>query len=188
MTTIDFIAFGTVVAAALCGMAVGFGKGLNIFAKGVLGRVVSVIVCYFLFSLVLNIPFVQSLLTKFTDYLAAQDNFLCNLLLKIRIDLIVYAIGLFVLVEIAKAIVFKIVGGVFEIKSTPVIVVNKSLGVIFFLILIAILWLVVTQILAWTTGVDGSVYQFMQGSAFKLDVLFANNPLNVFFEKILGTV
>ncbi|MBQ3493184.1 MAG: hypothetical protein IJA88_03670 [Clostridia bacterium] len=184
MLTIDII---VLVVGALCivgGILGGFGKVLNFFTKGIFGKIISIFVCYFLFGVVLDWPFVKEALTNLNQSLASSENFICDLLIKIRLDLIVFAVALFFAVQLLRKLAVKLIDKAFSANNPVMKVINKVLGVALAFFCVAVILLTVFQILAWTTGINGSVYQAMQGSFFKLDKLFVSNPLNAIFESI----
>ena len=74
MITADVIVLISLLACLVLGSFMGFGKGLRLFTGGVFGRIISVVICYFIFGIVLSWGFVQDLLLKFTTMLAEQDS------------------------------------------------------------------------------------------------------------------
>lgn len=184
MITADVIVLVALLICIVLGSFMGFGKGLRLFTGGVFGRIISVVICYFLFGIVLSWGFVQDLLLKFTTMLSEKDTWICDLLLKIRIDMIVFAAVLFIVVQILRHLVVHIIAGVFEIDNKGVRVINKILGVILFVAFAAVFTLIIFQIIAWIGGTDGGFYDSLQGSAFGLDKIFTDNPLNSVFESI----
>lgn len=184
MITADVIVLVAFLLCLVFGSVLGFGKGLRLFTGGVFGRIISVVICYFLFGVVLSWGFVQDLLLKFTDMLAAQDSWICNLLLKIRVDLIVFALVLFIVVQILRRLVVYIISNVMESNNKVISVLNRLLGVVFLIAFAIVFMLIVFQIIAWVGGTDGAFSQNLTGSAFGLDNIFADNPLNSVFESI----
>ena len=184
MITADVIVLVALLICIVLGAFMGFGKGLRLFTGGIFGRIISVVICYFLFGIVLSWGFVQDLLLKFTTMLAEQDSWICNLLLKIRIDMIVFAVVLFIVVQILRSIVVHIIAGVMEVDNKFISVINKIMGVVLLLAFTVIFALIVFQIIAWVSGTDGAFYESLQGSAFGLDKIFTDNPLNSIFESI----
>ena len=83
MITADGIVLIVFSACLVLGSILGFGKELRLFTGGVFGRIISVVICYFLFGVVLSWSFVQALLLKFTTTLAEDGSWICNFLLKI---------------------------------------------------------------------------------------------------------
>jgi len=184
MITADVIVLVALLICIVLGAFMGFGKGLRLFTGGVFGRIISVVICYFLFGIVLSWSFVQDLLLKFTTMLAEKDTWICNLLLQIRIDMIVFGAVLFLAVQILRHLVVHIIAGVFEIDNKAIRIINKILGVVLFLAFAVIFTLIIFQIIAWISGTDGGFYESLQGSVFGLDKIFTDNPLNSVFESI----
>lgn len=175
MVAADFIFIAGLLLFIILGFALGFGKQLSILTKGIFGIIISVVICYFVFGLVYNIPFVQSLLAKFKESLLATEKPIVKFLLTIRIDIIVYAIALFIVVSIVRIIIVLIIKNVMEIETTVMKIINKTLGVILGIAVFFGLGLIVMQIM-YLSG-DGAVPEKMVGSFFRLDVIYANNPL-----------
>ena len=175
MVLADYIFIAGLLLFIILGLALGFGKQLSILTKGIFGIIISVVICYFVFWLVYNIPFVQSLLAQFKESLAATDKPIVKFLLTIRIDIIVYAVALFIVVTIVRIIVVLIIKNVMEIDTPVMKVINKVLGLILGIAVFIVLGLIVMQIM-YLSG-DGTVPEKMTGSFFRLDVIYVNNPL-----------
>ena len=188
MITADVITLVALLICIVLGSFMGFGKGLRLFTGGVFGRIISVVICYFLFGVVLSWGFVQDLLLQFTTMLSEQDTWICNFLLQIRIDMIVFALVLFIVVQILRHLVVHIIAGVMEVDNKVMRVFNKMLGVVLFLVFAVVFMLIIFQIIAWVSGTDGGFYESLQGSAFGLDKIFTDNPLNSVFESIRASV
>lgn len=178
MTTVDFVFIACIAFFAFLGLGLGFGKQLSFLTKGIFGFLISIFVCYLLFGFVYNIPFVQTLMEKFRESLAASDKTVVKILLKIRIDIVVYAVALFAVVTVVRIIVVAIIKNVLEADTVVMKIINKTAGLLLSLVIFAALWLIVFQILFLTKGgADGTFAQKMQGSFFKLDYLYTHNPL-----------
>ncbi len=183
MSNLDLITLGVIMLTALIGAISGFGNGLKFFARGWLGRIISIIICYFLFGLVLKIPFVQDLLQKFVATLDGEKWYL-KILKYVRIDMIVFAVVLFFAVQLVKKLVVSLINGLFSINTPFIRVLNKLLGVFIYLFLLLLLVLIVFQIAYLIDGADGAIYQKTHGSLFGLDKLYLDNPLNKVIESI----
>ena len=183
MSNLDLITLGVIMLTALIGAISGFGNGLKFFARGWLGRIISIMVCYFLFGLVLKIPFVQDLLQKFVATLDGEKWYL-KILKYVRIDMIVFAVVLFFAVQLVKKLVVSLINGLFSINTPFIRVLNKLLGVFIYLFLLLLLVLIVFQIAYLIDGADGAIYQKTHGSLFGLDKLYLDNPLNKVIESI----
>ena len=184
MVIADGIAIGVLLFALLFGLILGFGKQLYFISGGIVGFLISSVISYFLYGAVLNIPFVSELLSKIIAKLAEQNNAFCSFLIKMRVDLVIYCIALFMIIQVIRMIVFMIIKDMFESDNVVIRVINKVFGVILSICLIAVLVLISFQIIYWVKGTDAGLYAQLQGSFFKLDKLYLNNPLLKFVEQI----
>ena len=185
MITADVIAIILMLAFFFGGIILGFGKTLKLLTSGLVGKIISVVVCYFLFGVVLYIPFVQSLLDKMIFALKENGNFICKVLLFIRLDLIVFAVSLFIFVQLLRRWAVGLIKSFFEIDTKPMRIINMVLGAALGLIALVIFTLVIFQVIAWIGGTEGEFYQSLSGSVFKLDEIFKNNPVNSIFKTII---
>lgn len=174
MISVDYVFIGLILLCIAVGAVIGFGKGLQLFACGIVGIIISIISCYFLFGLVLSFEFVQGWITKLTDYLSAVGSPICKFLLAIKIELIVVAIVLFILVQVSRKLLVVLVASIFEANNIVFKVINKALGAILCVVVFICLSLIVMQIM-FMAGADGNA--LFEGSFFKLDWIFFNNPL-----------
>lgn len=182
-TTSDWIALGIFAVFAVLGLIIGFGKGLKFFTGGVFGAIISLIVCYFAYGIVVNWTFVQDLLNKLIEAIAAAQNGFCDFLLKIHIEVIVLCVSMFIIVQLIRIIIVAIIKNIVEIDNVVVKVINKILGMFLMLSIAAMLGLISLQIIYWVGGQTAEqVREAFNGSVFKLDWLFENNPLNMIFE------
>lgn len=184
MILADWIVIGLAALFAIFGMLFGFGKGLKIFTGGIFGIIISVIVCYALGGLIYHISFVQKILESFRNVLINNGNGFCKFLLKIQIDIIVYYVALFIVVTILRIIIVRIIKSIVEIDKMFVIVLNKSLGVIFFLGVLSFMLLFVFWIIALIKGPNIADFPSLAGSKLKLDWLYENNPFTTIVKVI----
>ncbi len=181
MLTADYIVLCLLVLFILIGAVVGFGKGLKFFTSGIFGIIISVVVCYFIFGLVLDWSVVANLLIKFTDWLRGQGS-VGAFFADIHIDRVVLAVVLFLIIQIVRMILVKILKSVFETDNIVFKVFNKIVGAVFFAAVFMILLLIVFQIFAWIGGETAANFlSNFEGSSLLLDKLFINNPLNSIF-------
>lgn len=178
MINADWIAIAVVAVFCLIGLFVGFGRGLKFFTSGIFGVIISVFVCYGIGGLILELDFVQELLNKFNTLLIEKENVFCEFLLKIHIDVIVYYIALFVVVQIVRVIIVAILKNIAEINNIVFKTINRIFGLILFLAVLALITLFVFQVISWIGGSTAENFAAkLEGSVFKLDKLFENNPL-----------
>ena len=178
MIVMDYIFIGVGILFAIIGLLLGFGKQLKILTSGIFGIIISIVVCYFIFGFVLNLGFVQTLLESFREKVAASDNGFMRFLLTIRIDVIALAIVLFLIVQIVRIIIVAIIKGVMEANNPVLKVINRTLGLLLGVAVFLALMLIVMQIIYLSQGTDGEIYAKLEGSFFRLDRIYLNNPLN----------
>lgn len=184
MITADLIVLITIAFCLVGGAALGFGRWLKILTGGVVGRIISVVICYFLFGIVLNWYFVQEFMLKITTALQADGSWICKFLLAIRIDMIAFAAVLFIIVQILRKFVVYLIANFMMIDNKVISVINRILGIILISLFLAMVMLIVFQVVAWVLGTDCDFYHNLQGSVFGLDRLFIDNPLNSIIESI----
>jgi hypothetical protein len=170
------------LASALLGVILGFGRVLKALTNHLPGKIAAVVFTYFIYGTVLNLGFVNSLLTSFVTMIASLDNFISKVLLIIRIDMIVFAVALFLLVRIAQKLAVSLVAKIMQAKNPVSVLVNRVGGAALSAACMFIVFLIILQFSAWTSGYDGAMYEALQGSRFGLDKLFLNNPLNAITE------
>lgn len=183
----DLVAVGVVVVFALLGVLVGFGKGLRFFTKGIFGVIISIFVCYCIGGFIMQLSFVQELLTKFAALWADKEGFFFDIIRKIRVEVIVYYIALFIVVQIIRIIIVAILKHVAEAKVLVMKVINKILGAILFIVMGVLLSLIVFQIIYWIGGDTAENFDnLLGGSLFGLDKLFEHNPLIYIVDYLKG--
>lgn len=174
----DVIAIGIILLVAVIGCFAGFGNVLKFLSDGILGIILTVVVCYFLFGTVLALPFVQSLLEKLvTAVQGVNSPFLSFLFVTIRLDLVIYAVVLYLVVALLRKLVVFLIGSVSSIETKPMIILNRIGGTILALLWLFMIVLIIFQVIAWVVGTEGAVYDFFNQSFF-LGKLYQNNPLN----------
>lgn len=175
---IDVIAIALLIIAGIVGCIAGFGNVLKFLSEGVIGIILTVVVCYFLFGSVLALPFVQSLLAELIKAIESVGSpILTFLFITIRLDLVVYAGVLYLIVALIRKLIVFLIGTVTSIESKPMIVLNRIGGTILAALWLCMITLIVFQVIAWIVGTNGAVYEFLNQSFF-LGKVFQNNPLN----------
>ena len=185
MVLVDWLILGLLIVFCIFGMLFGFGKGLKFFTGGIIGILISIFVCYALGGLIYKLGFVQDLLNKFIEVLANKKNGFCNFLLKIRIDIIVYYVALFLIVSIARIIIVRIIKNVVEIENVVLIIINKFFGIflfvgVYFMLVLLVFW-VVSLI---GGGTAASFTNTLSQSKIGLKWLYDNNPFMIIIKVI----
>ena len=186
MVVADWIALAVIIVAAVLGLLLGFGKLLKFFTSGVFGFIISFVVVYFFLGVVSSWGFVQAIMAKQHAAMVGANNGFLNFLMKIGIEKILLAIEMFVVVQVIRLIIVLIIKGVVEIKSRPMRVINKLLGMLFMLGVVIIPTLIVFQIVAWAGGTPAVEFSNWLKGGFRLDWVFQHNPLRQLFEYKLG--
>jgi uncharacterized membrane protein required for colicin V production len=183
MLIADYVAVGLILVCAIVGWLLGFGKQLKILTSGVAGVIISCVFCYFLIGIVTALPFVETGMQKFVGFLTAKGNGFCDFLINIRIEVICTAVILFAVVQILRMIIVAIIAKGLESENKVVMVINKSLGILLAVVVCVILCLIAMQISSLAVGVEKNVfYQSLQGTFFRLDYVYLNNPLIKLFD------
>lgn len=179
LTVADWVAIGLTAVFIVLGMLFGFGKGLKFFTSGIVGVLISFVICYALGGLIFKLSFVQSALDAFRNVLAKNGSKFCEILLKIQIDLIVYYIALFIVVTILRIVIVIIIKKIVEMDNMFLIILNKTLGVVFFVFVLVVLIFFAFLIMALIKGADASAYSFIENSKLRLDWLYEHNPFMI---------
>ncbi len=188
MITADWIAVGALAVFCVLGFAVGFGRGLKFFTAGVFGFIISLFVCYCIGGAVYKIPFVQQLTAKLAAALTGKNGF-CDFLLKIRFEIIVYYLCLFVVVTIIREIIVAILKHVSKSERPVVSFINRTLGIFLFAAFLAMLTLIVFHIIELIGGsAEQNFYAVLENSKLRLDAIYRNNPLMEIIKAIRNAV
>ena len=178
MLLADWIAVAVLAVALLLGLIAGFAGGLKFFTGGIFGIIISIIVCYFLYGVVSDWAFVNDLLGKLSGSVASGGNAFTDFLVNIHFEAVLLCIIMFVVVQILRIIIVKIIAGVLEINNTALKVINKLLGMVLMVAVAFMVGLIAFQIIYWVGGESAQqVSDAFNGSVLKLDWLYENNPL-----------
>lgn len=177
MITADWVAVGLTAFFCLVGVIAGFGRGLKFFTSGIFGFLISVLVCYCLGGFIYKLNFVQELLVKLVAAMSNKNGF-CDFLIKIHIEIAVYYVSLFIIVSIVRIIAVLLIKSIAETDNAVFKVINRLFGVILFLTVLSMLTLFVFHIISLIGGnTEANFTAHLEGSLFKLNKLFENNPL-----------
>lgn len=168
MIVADWVAIGVVVASLGLGALIGFGKGLKFFTSGIFGFIIGVVICALVGTVFLDVPFVADLLAKLRESWAGIE-----FLDKVHMDVIIYYVIMFVVVQLLRIILVLIIKAIFESDNIVIKIVNRTLGAVLFLIIGVCIALLALKIVGWVGGDTAKdLYNSLGGSAFRLDELF----------------
>ena len=178
MCTADWIAIGVVAGCIFLGALLGFGKLLAFLTNKVFGKITALFICYTFGGMIMSIGFVQELLIKIASLWSGSDNFFLVFLTKIHLEVVVFYIILFIAVFWLIKLLALLAKAIFEIKVTPLKVINKVGGALLLTATGILIGLLVFQVIAWVGGETATnLLNDLDGSVFGLDKLFLNNPL-----------
>ena len=185
MATFDIIAIIAVLAGIALGSLFGFGKLLKFFTGGIVGVIISLVVTYFCLGVVASWPFVQELMAKLVTAMHNANNGFVNFLLKIGVEKILLAVILFIVIQILRIIIVNVIKGIMEINNPALKVINRVGGVILMLGVLVMLTLLVFHVATWFETANEAVRGTVEGSWFKLDWVYDNNPMQYIIAKVL---
>lgn len=177
MITADLVAIILVATFCLLGLWLGFGRGLAFFTKGIFGIFISVIVCYCLGGFILNVDFVNELVTSLNAKMSEGGGFL-QFLASVHFEIVVYYIVLFIITLVVRIIIVRIIRSIAEINNVFIKILNKTFGMVFFVCVLILFTLLVFQIIYAIGGTTSDNFAAsLSGSFFKLDKLYSENPI-----------
>jgi|GEM_PF-6033610 len=182
MILVDYIAIGLVVLSGIIGSGAGLGKVLKFLAKGFVGVIISIGISYFLFGAVAEIGFVSYLMSRLVEAVSGMQSDLGAFLLSIHIDAVLLGIVLFIVVRLLVRLLAAILAGMFGGASAFARGVDGFFGSVAVIIIMMAIVLVLMSVVSVTTGGEGSaLYKLLEGSYFRLDEIFLNNPVRIVY-------
>lgn len=186
MVTADWVVLGVGLLFALIGLLIGFGKSLKFFTSGLVGFLISLIVCYFCYGMVTSWGFVQEFMVKVATGAASLNNWFGDVLVRIHCEVITLCVCMFLVVQVLRIIVVTIIKNIAEANHPVVRAINKFVGMLFMLCIAAMLGLIVFQVASWIGGNTATTFGgYLEGSALKLDWIYEHNPLISMYESIV---
>lgn len=171
MIVADWVFLALIVGGLLFGALFGFGNIFKFFTTGIFGIIISVVVC-FLIGAAFYGP-VEPLLNKLADAIVANENWLCQFLAKINIQIVLYYVVMFVIVWILRFIVVRLVKAVTKSENKAVKVLNRITGSILLLGIFFIIGFLVIRLIGWVGGQTATdFYNYLGDSKLGLDGLY----------------
>lgn len=168
MGAIDAITLIAAIALAMLGFAVGFGRVLKFFTKGVFGVIISVFFCATFGGMIQGIGPVGQWLDSLNTWLGSAWEFLET----IHLATIIYYIILFCVMQVLRILIVKFLVAVFESELLVIRIVNKILGAV---LLVAVVFLLTLLVLACVPLFGGDLSAALDGTF--LGILYENNPV-----------
>lgn len=185
MILADYIMIFIILGMGITGFLIGFGRGIKILTGGIVGIIISIINCYFLFGLVSHIKFVESFMQIIVNGCMNASNWFCDFLLLIRIEMIVVSVLLFIIVTVIRKIMVHILANIVETDHMVIKTINKSLGAVLGVVSFIVVALIIMQVTLMIKGDGSLLMNYFKGSFFHLDEIYMNNPLEVIIKNFL---
>ncbi len=173
MTTLDSVTLLVAILLAVFGTALGFGRTLRIFTKGIFGIIISVFLCVTFGGMIAGIPAVADWIAGLNGKLGDVWGFLAT----IRLVTVIYYILLFFVMTLLRILVVRLIGTAFAAPILPVRILNRVLGAVLAVggtLLFVLLVFAVLRIFGDTSFVQDLASK-MEGSF--LGLLYENNPV-----------
>ena len=181
MKVIDYIVLGILLISIILGLIFGLSKRIRRSPFGIVSILFALATTYTIVCMLLAIPQFKNFLDEMNIKMLEANNPFLDFLVNIRINLIALIIIVLIIVLLVKHFVFNRIADLLELDNKLSKVLNKVFGVIYSVIFSMAIILVAFQIVFLINGTSGVLYDNIQGSLFKLDYIYENNPIvNVF--------
>lgn len=157
MNGIDAATLIVAIVLAGLGLAVGFGRTLKFFTRGIFGFIISVFVCATFGGMIQGIRAVQNWLTSLNQSMG-------GFLQTIHLETIVFYVVFFLVVQVVRILAVKLIAGLFSADILPVRIVNRLLGMV---LMVAAVFLLLLLVFA--------VFRVLQDTSFVQNILDSLN-------------
>ncbi len=181
MKVIDYIVLGILILSILIGLIFGLSKRIRKSSFGIVSILFALITTYSIVCVLLTIPQITNLLDSINVRMLEVGNPFLDFLVSIKINLIVLMFVILIIVLLVKHFIVNRISDLLELDNKFSKILNRVLGVIYSVLFSAVIVLIVFQIVFLVKGTSGALYDNIQGSVFKMDYVYENNPIvNVF--------
>ena len=171
MIVVDWIFLGIILGGLVLGALFGFGGIFKFFTTGVFGIIISIAVCVFIGTAFYGTC--EPLLDKLRDAIVANENWFCQFLGKLNVQVILYYIIMFVIVWLLRFIMVKVIGAVTKSENKVIKIMNRIFGSLFLLLVLLLIFFFVLFVIGWVGGPTADNFsEYLAGGALRLDRLF----------------
>lgn len=173
MNAIDSVTLIAAILLAGLGLALGFGRTLKFFTKGIFGFILSVFICVSFGGMIAGIPAVAEWIGGLNAQLGEAWSFLGT----IHLATVIYYIVLFFAVQLVRILVVKLIAGLFAADVLPVRVINRILGAALMVAAVLLLVLLVFAVMAIFGETQGVIDFVSKIDGTFLGTLYTHNPI-----------
>ena len=173
MNAIDSVTLIAAILLAGLGLALGFGRTLKFFTKGIFGFILSVFICVSFGGMIAGIPAVAEWIGSLNEKLGEAWSFLGT----IHLATVIYYVVLFLVVQLLRILVVKLIAGLFSADVLPVRVINRVLGAVLMVAAVLLLLLLAFAIVAIFGETQGVIDFVAKLDGTFLGTLYTNNPI-----------
>lgn len=173
MNAIDSVTLIAAIVLAGLGLALGFGRTLKFFTKGIFGFILSVFICVSFGGMIAGIPAVAEWIGGLNAKLGEAWSFLGT----IHLATVIYYIVLFLVVQLVRILVVKLIAGLFSADVLPVRIINRILGAALMVAAVLLLLLLAFAIVAIFGETQGVIDFVARLDGTFLGTLYAGNPI-----------
>ena len=171
MIVVDWIFLGIILGGLVLGALFGFGGIFKFFTTGIFGIIISIAVCVFIGTAFYGTC--EPLLDKIQEAIAANENWFCQFLAKLNVQVILYYIILFVIVWLLRFIIVKVIKAISQSENKVIKIVNRIMGALFFLMILLLILFFVFFLIGWVGGPTADNFsEYLAGGMLRLDRLF----------------
>ena len=172
MIVADWVFLGIIVGGLALGALLGFGRVFKMFTTGIFGIIISIVVCFLIGAAFIGVA--EPLLNKLAGAITANDNWFCQFLGKINIQIVLYYVIMFVVVWILRFIIVKVIKAISESENKVIKILNRLFGAFLFLAILLVIGFLIIRLIGWVGGSSAdSFYEYLQTGTLRLDRLFA---------------
>ena len=173
MNAIDSVTLIAAIVLAGLGLALGFGRTLKFFTKGIFGFILSVFICVSFGGMIAGIPAVAEWIGGLNAKLGEAWSFLGT----IHLATVIYYIVLFLVVQLVRILVVKLIAGLFSADVLPVRIINRIFGAALMVAAVLLLLLLAFAIVATFGETQGVIDFVARLDGTFLGTLYAGNPI-----------
>lgn len=173
MNAVDSVTLIAAILLAGLGLVLGFGRTLKFFTKGIFGFILSVFICASFGGMIAGIPAVAEWIGGLNAKLGEAWSFLGT----IHLATVIYYIVLFLVVQLVRILVVKLIAGLFSADVLPVRIINRILGAALMVAAVLLLLLLAFAIVAIFGETQGVIDFVARLDGTFLGTLYANNPI-----------